>query len=260
MPWKRLPNGNILISWGRNFNPFVTEVTPDDSIALDLSYSKFYENYRGLKYNWQTNLFRTDSDSIDFGKISPGDSILINLTIYNDRDTAVVINEFYCSDSVFSTNLSLPIMINPNDSITVPVQFKPLHDGNYQASFNIRNFNEFDGSKQMIAKQVMLSGRTTELTSVNSNEATIKRFGLSQNYPNPFNPSTNIGFRIAESGFVTLKIYDVLGREVSALVNEYKTAGKYKVEFNASNLPSGVYIYKLKTGNFVQTKKMILLK
>jgi len=89
-------------------------------------------------------------------------------------------------------------------------------------------------------------------------------FSLSQNYPNPFNPTTNIVFRIAEGGFVTLKVYDILGNEIATLVNEEKTAGEYEVEFNTSSInhhpSSGIYFYQLKAGSFVETKKMILLK
>jgi photosystem II stability/assembly factor-like uncharacterized protein len=83
---------------------------------------------------------------------------------------------------------------------------------------------------------------------------------LSQNYPNPFNPSTKINFRIEEFGFVTLKVYDVLGNEVSTLVNEEKPAGKYEVEFNTVKLTSGVYFYQLKTGDYTETKKMVHAK
>jgi PKD repeat protein len=111
-----------------------------------------------------------------------------------------------------------------------------------------------------------------EQTSIVDSESELpQEFYLSQNYPNPFNPTTNIEFRMSNGGFVSLKVYDVLGNEVVTLVEEYKQAGKYSVEFNANshsglpsrnvrNLPSGIYIYKLKSGNFVQTKKMILLK
>ncbi len=83
---------------------------------------------------------------------------------------------------------------------------------------------------------------------------------MEQNYPNPFNPTTNISYRIPESGFVSLKVYDALGREVAALVNEVKPAGNYLVNFNAAGLASGVYFYRLKAGNFTQNHKMILLK
>ena len=89
-------------------------------------------------------------------------------------------------------------------------------------------------------------------------------FSLSQNYPNPFNPSTQINYAIPHQGFVTLKIYDIIGREVATLVNGYKNEGNYSVEFNENiNSPilsSGIYFYQLKEGNFVQTRKMVLLK
>ena len=85
-------------------------------------------------------------------------------------------------------------------------------------------------------------------------------FELSQNYPNPFNPSTKISWQSPVGSWQTIKVYDVLGKEVATLVDEYKPAGIYEVEFNASLLSSGVYFYKLHAGNFIQTKKLLLLK
>jgi hypothetical protein len=85
-------------------------------------------------------------------------------------------------------------------------------------------------------------------------------FQLFQNYPNPFNPTTIISYQIPKSGFVSLVVYDALGREIKTLVNEEKVLGKYSVEFNASNLPSGVYFYTLKAGEYISTKKMIIVK
>ena len=85
-------------------------------------------------------------------------------------------------------------------------------------------------------------------------------FNLAQNYPNPFNPSTKISYTVAERNNVILKVYDMLGREVTTLVNTTKDAGNYEVNFDASNLASGLYIYKIQAGNFVQSKKMLLLK
>ena len=85
-------------------------------------------------------------------------------------------------------------------------------------------------------------------------------FNLEQNYPNPFNPSTTIGYQLAEGCKVTLKIYDVLGKIVETLVDEYKPAGRYETGFSAAKLPSGVYFYQLRTGSYVETKKMLLLK
>lgn len=85
-------------------------------------------------------------------------------------------------------------------------------------------------------------------------------FNLSQNYPNPFNPLTRIGYQIPEAGNVSLKIYNMLGQEVAILVNKYQTKGKYEINFDASGLTSGVYIYKLQVNDFSSSKKMILLK
>jgi hypothetical protein len=83
---------------------------------------------------------------------------------------------------------------------------------------------------------------------------------LSQNYPNPFNPTTKIIYAIPQLSFVTLKVYDVLGKEVAALVNQEKPTGSYEVNFNGSELTSGIYFYRLQAGDYLETKKMILLK
>ncbi|MBK6915048.1 MAG: T9SS type A sorting domain-containing protein [Ignavibacteriales bacterium] len=88
----------------------------------------------------------------------------------------------------------------------------------------------------------------------------VLKYFLSDNYPNPFNPNTSISYSIPENAFVTLKIYDVLGNEVVVLINEQKESGNYQIDFNASELSSGIYYYTLTAGNFTSTKKMILVK
>jgi len=85
-------------------------------------------------------------------------------------------------------------------------------------------------------------------------------FALFPNYPNPFNPSTRIRYDISGKSIVQLKIYDVLGNEIRTLVNEEKSPGRYEIEFDATGLPSGIYFYHLRAGNFFETKKMVLLK
>ena len=87
-----------------------------------------------------------------------------------------------------------------------------------------------------------------------------ERFNLSQNYPNPFNPSTTISYSLPKPGNVSLKVYDILGKEISHLVNEYKPAGNYSVQLNGSNLASGIYMYRLESGNYNAAKKLILMK
>ena len=107
---------------------------------------------------------------------------------------------------------------------------------------------DYDGTKTLIASKVV-----NVITSVQS-------YLLNQNYPNPFNPSTTIQFSLPAKEFVTLKIYDVLGKEITTLVNEELNAGSYKNDWNASNLSSGVYFYRLQAGKFSQTRKLTLVK
>ena len=98
------------------------------------------------------------------------------------------------------------------------------------------------------------------ITGIENETALSEEFTLSQNYPNPFNPMTTINYQIPVGGFVTIKIYDVLGNEIKTLVNEQKVIGRYEVNFDANDLASGVYIYKIQVNDFVSAKKMLLLK
>jgi hypothetical protein len=108
------------------------------------------------------------------------------------------------------------------------------------------------------------------ISEVQNSNKIITDYTLEQNFPNPYNPTTTIKYQIPELSFVTVKVYDVLGKEVTTIVDEEKSAGSYEVEFsaiggsafggNATSLPSGIYFYRLKANDFTQTKKMILLK
>ncbi|RPI18091.1 MAG: T9SS C-terminal target domain-containing protein [Ignavibacteriae bacterium] len=107
---------------------------------------------------------------------------------------------------------------------------------------------------------INLPGKYMSPLSAENNTTSAVDYKLNQNYPNPFNPSTSISFNIAEAGFVTLKIYDVTGKEVKTLVNEMKTAGTHSVVFDAQSFASGVYFYKIEANDFSYIKKMILVK
>ena len=93
-----------------------------------------------------------------------------------------------------------------------------------------------------------------------SNNSAPAEFSLEQNYPNPFNPSTTIHYSVPKNSFVTLKVYDALGRQVALLADDYKTAGSYSVTYDASHLASGIYYYTLSSNDILLTKKMILVK
>ncbi len=100
----------------------------------------------------------------------------------------------------------------------------------------------------------------TITTSIRNQNSLYEFYILSQNYPNPFNPTTKIVYSIPTTSFVKLKVYDILGREVAALVDEEKSVGSYNIEFNGSGLSSGIYFYKIQAGDYSSVKKMILVK
>jgi len=116
------------------------------------------------------------------------------------------------------------------------------------------------GKVQYRLKQVDFDGTFEMLPTVEVDAGMPRTFELGQNYPNPFNPSTVMSYQLPVASNVSLKVYDVLGREVATLVNGRQEAGRYSVSFNAASFASGVYFYRLQAGNFVQTKKMMLVK
>jgi hypothetical protein len=124
-------------------------------------------------------------------------------------------------------------------------------DGNY-------SYEVLAGTRDgMVAS---LSGGTDVITNSETVEEIPTEFALLQNYPNPFNPGTKIEFKISKAVLVNLKVYDLLGREVTTLLKEEMLPGNYTIDFDASTLASGIYFYTLNAGDFVSTKKMILLK
>jgi len=114
--------------------------------------------------------------------------------------------------------------------------------------------------KKYIEDLYLISKIKSQVVSDNVKVEEPEEYILNQNYPNPFNPTTKINFALPKQGFVTMKVYDILGRVVRTLVNEYKNAGNYITEFDGTNLSSGVYFYKLTADNFSNVKKMILIK
>jgi hypothetical protein len=262
---EELPNGNRLICWGQNYSPFVSEITPDNKTVFEMSYSYYIDTYRTYKYQWKTDLFTTSTDSINFGDFTGGTPIEKQFTVYNPGDTLVTINEFYCSNPSISTNVILPVTIKPGDSLVVPITFTPANDSNFTVSFNIRDIQTTYGHSKMIARQVILSGTNETVSSVDNSNDIPKQYELDQNYPNPFNPTTIINYQLPADGIVSLKVYDMLGREIQTLVNRYQNRGSYNVSFDGSNLSSGVYFYQIRissenANNFSSTRKMLLVK
>ena len=263
---QELSNGNILISWDDIQNPLISEISPVDTTEYEVRYDNFSHQYRAYKFPWKSNLFSTQHDSLDYGVLTVGDFLGIDVKLYNVKNYPVIINEVFNRDSSFYVDETLPIIIAPHDSVEATIVFEPIENGSFVDKINFRYVTD----TLLIARQVFVEGKTNPV-SVEEEMHEPYNYSLSQNYPNPFNPSTIIEFQISDFGFVSLKVFDILGNEITTLVNEEKPAGSYKIKFSTGStrlpdgqvhqtLTSGIYFYQLKAGNFIQTKKMLIVK
>jgi hypothetical protein len=154
-------------------------------------------------------------------------------------------------------------LFKPVEGMKIPIDFA-LNDadatGEREGILTYSPNNE-DKSYQDVTRWIYTwVGKKSVVGVENEKNTTVKSYSLSQNYPNPFNPSTTIRYSIPQAGRVTLKVFNVLGKEISTLVNEEKNQGSYEVKFDASQLASGIYFYQIESGSFRQVNKMLLLK
>ncbi len=171
--------------------------------------------------------------------------------------------DWHASDLTMFYNLriaedsSLSSIVFDTTSTDTTMQLDDSLTANTQYFWQVRAINIYgDTSNSLIAN--FTTGTIVGIKDKADNKPNI--FALYQNYPNPFNPTTTIKYTIPKTSFVTIRVFDVLGNEVAQLLNENKTTGDYKIEFNASHLASGIYFYRMQAGNFVSTKKLLLIK
>ncbi|MBK7632040.1 MAG: T9SS type A sorting domain-containing protein [Ignavibacteriales bacterium] len=145
--------------------------------------------------------------------------------------------------------------LNPGDTLTTSLHITGLqNDGTANVQIQVGTF------RNPTVRTSIDFLATVNPVSVEDEKVVVKDFYLQQNYPNPFNPSTKINFGLKKAGNVEVVVYNILGNKVATLLNEYKPAGNHSVTFDASKLSSGVYLYRIVTNEFVQTRKMILEK
>ncbi|HEX7356384.1 MAG TPA: T9SS type A sorting domain-containing protein, partial [Ignavibacteriaceae bacterium] len=173
------------------------------------------------------------------------------------------------SGNLYDLALKITQTTNSNPTFfTMPIQIKVnFANGDTIVSvFNNAQVQNFNISVNGMPTSISFDPGNWILKNVNSvvtgleNEMNPNSFWLEQNYPNPFNPSTTIKFNLGKAGFTTLKLYNVIGKEVANIVNDQLEAGAHEVTFNANDLPTGTYFYKLTSGNYTETRKMMLLK
>ncbi|MBS1494209.1 MAG: endonuclease [Bacteroidetes bacterium] len=189
-----------------------------------------------------------------YDTLAKNDTASYYIAIFNSGTGNASISNVSSSNGVFTVE-SFPSTIAQNTFAYARVKFKP--NANNQTFNGLITITSSD-----TVKTVNVTGYSNSQTAGIATLSTQvpDRFALSQNYPNPFNPTTKINFAVPYRSFVTLKVYDLNGREVSALVNNILQAGTYQYEFDAAALPSGTYFYKLETSDFTSTKKLILIK
>jgi hypothetical protein len=174
-------------------------------------------------------------------------------TIYGNCD-GLAMDEY--GNVYFSTWANNSVYFYDSTFTNPPTKLSGTYNGPSNICFNrknniiaVPNFNSNELQLVQIDPTLVIKGNSE-----------YKIFKLQQNYPNPFNPTTVISYQLPVSGNAAIKVYDILGNEIETLVDEYKPAGKYEVEFNESKLANGIYFYQLQAGNFIQTKKMVLIK
>jgi hypothetical protein len=215
-------------------------------------------------------------DNGEFQLLSINDTSVSAVHLSSDwyfARSSTLTNKWHFLVGIWKKGESLLVYLDnsSHDSITVPDEQLNDVGVNYQpsiGSYNRANGAYFEGyiDDIRIYSRALTPGEIDFLynegtSSVEQLGSTIPNgFKLEQNYPNPFNPSTKINFSIPEASFVSLKIFNSIGEEIERLVAEELSAGKYKYDWNAINIPSGIYFYGLQTENFTETKKMILIK
>lgn len=209
----------------------------------------------------------------DFNATSSDDGLAVDdFTMTNDSPLPVSLTSFTASPFKSSVvlnwttatevnNYGFDILRQAQDDKWEKIGFVAGHgNSNSQKDYSFTDNNAPKAGLKYRLKQIDTDGSYTYSEVVSVDNALAKTFKLYTAYPNPFNPSTKIKFSIPSSSNVSLKIYDVIGNEIASLVNERKEAGEYEVEFNASNLPSGIYFSTLQSGSGIQTQKLLLIK
>lgn len=225
------------------YYPELEEKSWQNSISLITTQLGYLVGNTGLIYQYKENVVPVELFNFN-------GSIIGNNTVLN-WSTASELN-----------NLGFEVQRKKwNENVWISLSFVK---GN-GSSTTINNYSYEDildeaGSYFYRLKQIDFDGSYKYSSEIKLDYSTQLRFEVFQNFPNPFNPATTIKYDLPKDGLVQLEVFDILGRRITTLVNEYKTAGSYEHQFDASSLVSGVYVYKLQAGDFVNSKKMILLK
>lgn len=195
----------------------------------------------------------TPSDSLHFGEVVNTDADTLKFNVMNTGQASLVVTAIMDFDSSLGVDPS-SFIVAPNESFDVDIWLKTSVTDSLDVILEIYSNDPVTQVYQLVVDANIIIGVKDR------NKQIPVRYELSQNYPNPFNPKTTLSYAIPRSGDVTLIIYNILGEEIISLVNEYQSAGSYEITWEASTQSSGIYFYRLRSGDYQQTKKMVLLK
>ncbi len=246
---RTMPGSFELVNYGTS--AAILEIFGGDTVVVDVG---SYPGYFDLNYRSETLILCSKRVYVEEGlpvELNSFSSINFGSNVYLTWSTSTELNNSGFDIERTSENTEWKKIGFVSGSGTT--------NGPKEYSFTDRNLET--GKYKYRLKQIDFNGNfeyfeLAEVVSIGIPD----KYDLSQNYPNPFNPVTTINYDLPSDGIVTLIVYDMLGREVKTLVNEMKTAGYHKIQFNAADLASGAYFYQLKAGEFVAMKKCVVLK
>ena len=219
-------------------------------LHITRNYNGQFTNQYGIHSRYESNMIDRFSGQI----LYDGDT-LIYIENLSDYVFNMIYDNYVYKDSVLKADsIATVIAGNTNDDTYYNMLWE------LTKSFTIRLFKSASYKLTCLIYTAWINSGNSVTGGIDNNRSQATEYKLLQNYPNPFNPSTTIRYSIPTTSLISLKVYDILGRELATLVNEEKPAGTYKLTWNAANIPSGIYFYKLQAGNYIQTKKMILMK
>lgn len=252
----------------KNFNDamdgyeFLAEYHPDPIVRLNASWD--YEDLAELLGEGGSQ----KSENLSFeeyrisrlnrmSKIISGDPLLQKLKANYDEN---IINKYNATQKTVYAKKDVPAQErNTIEKKIYTQQQQTLMQRSIDNIRGARTRSKAEKEKKLVEDLILSGGMNPE--SANTGENTVpQEYKLHQNYPNPFNPATTIKYQLPKDGLVQIKVYDIIGREVMTLVNEQKTAGTYETIFNATNFASGIYFYRIQSGSFVESKRMMLIK
>lgn len=216
---------------------------------------QYLKNWIDARWNWFDNNISTEYSSIDW---KDPNEVEINMDISEEK--IISTSDFY--NSLINID-SLTLVVDSENVNVNRIENNYLVSSNISGTYKLKLEGWYNNQRTELSSSYTIN---IGVTGVND-KLLPKEFSLEQNYPNPFNPSTTIKFSLPDVGTThelstqsTIIVYDILGREIKTLLNKSMQPGEYEIEFDASDLPSGIYLYRLTSGNLIETRKMILLK